>query len=97
MQVDKTTLADLSIFHQEEEQSVFHHLNYTQTNGGREYLRYLLQNPLHSVDSILDTQLTIQQLMNVARDWPNTVTNGTIMVIERFYDSQINSLPDHPN
>jgi DNA mismatch repair ATPase MutS len=36
MQVDKTTLADLSIFHAEEEQSVFHHLNYTQTNGGRE-------------------------------------------------------------
>ena len=28
MQVDKTTLADLSIFHSEEEQSVFHHLNY---------------------------------------------------------------------
>jgi DNA mismatch repair protein MutS len=97
MQVDKTTLADLSIFHHEEEQSVFHHLNYTQTNGGREYLRHLLQNPLHSLDSILDTQLTIQQLMNAAKDWPITVTNGTIMVIERFYDSQVNSLPDHPN
>ena len=97
MQVDKITLADLYIFHSEEEQSVFHHLNYTQTNGGREYLRYLLQNPLDSIDTILDTQVTIQQLMDVAKDWPVTVTNGTIMVIERFYDSQVNSLPVQPN
>ena len=39
MQVDKTTLSDLNIFHREEELSLFHHLNYTQTNDGREYLR----------------------------------------------------------
>ena len=97
MQVDKTTLADLSIFHSEEEQSVFHHLNYTQTNDGREYLRYLLANPLHSVADILDTQQTIQQLMNVDKEWPVTVSNGTIMVMERFYETQINSFPAHPN
>jgi DNA mismatch repair protein MutS len=97
MQVDKTTLADLSIFHSEEEQSVFYHLNYTQTNDGREYLRYLLANPLHSVADILDTQQTIQQLMNVDKEWPVTVSNGTIMVMERFYETQINSFPAHPN
>lgn len=97
MQVDRTTLADLSIFHNEEEQSVFHHLNYTQTNGGREYLRYLMNHPLTSITAILDTQQTIRQLMDVAHEWPVTVTNGTIMVIERFYDSQINSIPAQPN
>lgn len=97
MQVDKTTLADLSIFHHEEEQSVFHHLNHTQTNEGREYLRYLMANPLHSVADILDTQQTISQLINVAKDWPLTVTNGTIMVIERFYESQVNEFSRHPN
>ncbi len=97
MQVDKTTLADLSIFHAEEEQSVFHHLNYTQTNGGREYLRYLLNNPLGSIDEISDTQQTIRQLMEVANKWPITVTNGTVMVMERFYESQINAIPKHPN
>ena len=97
MQVDKTTLADLSIFHAEEEQSVFHYFNYTQTNGGREYLRQLMGNPLNSVASILDTQLTIRQLMNVAKHWPITITNGTIMVIERYYETQINSFAKHPN
>ncbi len=97
MQVDKTTLADLSIFHSEEEQSVFHHLNYTQTNDGREYLRYLLGHPLQSVSDILDTQQTIRQLMQVAKDWPITVTNGTIMVMERYYESQVNDFSQHPN
>jgi DNA mismatch repair ATPase MutS len=97
MQVDKTTLADLSIFHSDEEQSVFHHLNHTQTNEGREYLRYLLAHPLPSVAEIHDTQQTIQQLMLVAKDWPITVTNGTIMVMERFYESHINNFPEHPN
>ncbi|MEO8174406.1 MAG: DNA mismatch repair protein MutS, partial [Sediminibacterium sp.] len=97
MQVDKTTLADLSIFHSEEEQSVFHHLNHTQTNGGREYLRHLLGNPLNTLEEILDTQQTIQLLMEVAKDWPITVTNGTIMVIERFYESQLTNFTQHPN
>lgn len=97
MQVDKTTLADLSIFHSEEEQSVFHHLNHTQTNGGREYLRYLLGHPLGSLEEMLDTQQTIRQLGTVMEQWPITVTNGTIMVIERYFESQINPFPDHPN
>lgn len=97
MQADKTTLADLSIFHSEEEQSVFHHLNHTHTNGGREQLRYLMGHPLSSLEEIHDTQQTIQQLMQVAQDWPVTITNGTIMVIERYYESQINPFPHHPN
>jgi DNA mismatch repair protein MutS len=97
MQVDKTTLADLSIFHNEEEQSVFYHVNYTQTNGGREYLRYLLAHPLDSLDAILDTQKTIQCLQKVEKSWPITVTNGTIMVMERFYESQLSNFSQHPN
>ncbi|MDE3252223.1 MAG: DNA mismatch repair protein MutS [Bacteroidota bacterium] len=97
MQVDKITLADLSIFHAEEEQSVFYHLNRTHTNGGREYLRYFLANPLHSVDAILDNQQSIQQLMEVSQDWPVTVTNGTIMVMDQYYQTHLNKYPDHPN
>ena len=41
MQADKTTLNDLSIFHSEEEQSVFHHLDFTTTIGGKDWLRHL--------------------------------------------------------
>lgn len=97
MQVDKTTLADLSIFHHEEEQSVFHHLNFTHTNGGREQLRYFLAHPLPSVAAIQDTQQTIRCLMEVIDNWPPYVTNGTVMMIEKFYDSQVNHAPAKPN
>lgn len=89
MQIDKTTLADLSIFHTEEEQSLFHHLNYSQTNGGREYLRYLLNHPLDSLDAILDTQQTLRCLIEASDEWPVTVTNGTVMMMGKFYESQI--------
>lgn len=97
MQVDKTTLADLSIFHHEEEQSVFYHFNHTHTNGGREYLRYLLGKPLASLGNILETQKTIAVLMEVGQEWPTTVTNGNLMVMEKYYDSQINRFPHQPN
>jgi DNA mismatch repair protein MutS len=97
MQVDKTTLADLSIFHNEEEQSVFHHLNFTHTNGGREYLRQILANPLDSLKDILDNQQTIRVLMEVENKWPLTVTNGAIMMIERFYESPVTGFAQQIN
>ena len=97
MQVDKTTLADLSIFHSEEEQSVFHHLNFTHTNGGREYLRQILGNPLDSIKEILETQQTISLLMEVEDQWPITITNGSIMMIERFYESPVTGFSPQAN
>lgn len=97
MQADKTTLNDLSIFNSEEELSVFHHLNFTQTNEGREHLRMMLSKPLSDLASIIDVQQTIQQLQQVAHQWPSTITNGTIMVLERFYDTPVNSYPSSPS
>jgi DNA mismatch repair protein MutS len=97
MQADKTTLNDLSIFNSEEELSVFHHLNFTQTNEGREHLRMMLSKPLSDIPSIIDVQQTIQQLQQVAKQWPSTITNGTIMVLERFYDTPVNSYPSNPS
>jgi len=60
-------------------------------------LRYLLSHPLDSLEAIQDTQRTIQCLMEVAEDWPAYVTNGTVMMIEKFYDSQINRFSGRPN
>ena len=97
MQVDKTTLQDISIFHREEEQSIFFRLNKTHTNGGREYLRSLLSKPLNSVAEINDRQATIQQLMEILDQLPKTITNGTIMVIENFFDTVVDHYPKQPN
>jgi DNA mismatch repair protein MutS len=97
MQVDQTTLADLSIFRAEEDQSVFNVLNYTLTNGGRHWLHYLLSNPYSDLKPVLETQQTLQLILKHHHEWPTLISNGTIMVIERFYESQIDRIPDSPN
>ncbi|MDO8996262.1 MAG: DNA mismatch repair protein MutS [Sediminibacterium sp.] len=93
MQVDKVTLHDLSVFHSEEYQSVFHHVNLTLTNGGREHLRYLLAHPLDSIKAIEQTQLTIQQMSSIMDQYPISPSNGTVLVMEKFYESPINNYP----
>jgi len=97
MQIDKTTLADLSIFHNEEELSVVHFLDHTHTSGGREYLYDMLAKPLSTVEAIESNQQTIRDLIPLIDRWPVSITNGTVMVIARFYESQINKYPTQPN
>ena len=97
MQVDQITLEDLSIFHAEENQSVFNILNYTLTNGGRHWLHYLLSNPYSDLKPVLETQQTLQLIQKHHHQWPTLISNGTIMVIERFYESQIDRIPNSPN
>lgn len=97
MQIDKTTLADLSIFHSEEEQSVFSHLNFTQTNGGKEHLHYLLGNPLDSIEAIESTQHTIRCIMDIIDQWPAYISNGTLMMIDKFFESNLDRYPHKPN
>ncbi len=97
MQADKTTITDLSIFNIDEEQSVFHFLDFTRTVGGKEWLRYYLSNPFDSIKEISETQQTIKKLLTVLTKWNNTlVSNGTIMVVEKFYDTGIEEIPHNP-
>ena len=97
MQADKTTISDLSIFHHEEEQSVFNHINFTTSVGGKEWLRYLLSHPLSDLEKINQTQELIKLIISHSANWPAIITNGTIMVVERFYDTGIEEIPHHPN
>jgi len=96
MLADKTTQTDLSIFHPDMEQSVFHYLNFTKTNAGREFLRELLSQPLRTIPAIENTQQTIRQLGEVIDQWPASISNGTLMVLEKFYDTPIDKLPKNP-
>ncbi|MDB5193040.1 MAG: MutS-related protein family 1 [Segetibacter sp.] len=97
MQADKTTLSDLSIFHSEEEQSVFHHLNFTTTFGGKEWLRYMLAHPYSDLKKIQETQQLIKLIIDKSNQWPPIITNGTIMVVEKFYETAVEEIPQHPN
>ena len=97
MQTDKTTLTDLSIFHREEEQSVFYFLDCTTSHGGKEWLKFMLAHPYNDVQKISETQQTLQIILQKVERWPSIITNGTVMVVEKFFDSPVEDIPRHPN
>jgi DNA mismatch repair protein MutS len=97
MHADKTTLNDLSIFSLEEEQSVFHYLDFARTRSGREWLKYYLSSPLTTIKEINDRQQMLQCILKVINEWPQGITNGTVMVLQKFYETAVEPIPNHPN
>ncbi|GEO10534.1 MutS-related protein [Segetibacter aerophilus] len=97
MQADKTTIHDLAIFHNEEEQSVFHYLDLTTTIGGREWFRHFLANPYSDLEKIQETQQTLKLIIDHEDKWPSMISNGTVMVVQKYYDSQIEQVPKETN
>ncbi|MBI2731740.1 MAG: DNA mismatch repair protein MutS, partial [Sphingobacteriales bacterium] len=93
MELDKTSYYDLSIFNAEEEYSIFHKINFTTTFGGRDQLKILLQNPYHDIKKIIATQDCIKHFLKKENHWPEIITNGTLMVIEKYYQSAIDTIP----
>lgn len=96
MQIDKQTFNDISIFHQEEEFSIFHKLNFTRTVGGKEWMRKIFSEPHDDIQKILGTQKIIRSFMEHVRDWPTGITNGTVLVIEKFLDYALDPISESP-
>lgn len=96
METDKTTLNDLSIFNHEDEFSVFNKLNLTRTTGGREKLRQIFSKSLDDIKSINDVQKTLQIILEKREQWPLFISNGSVMMIYKFYESSIDDLPPRP-
>lgn len=97
MQIDKTTYNDLSIFSQEEEFSIFHKIDFTRTVGGRELLRWMMTQPASDLKQIRETQQIQKVIINNIDAWTLNISNGTMMVMERFYDATIDTIPSNPN
>ncbi len=97
MQADKTTVNDLSIFQRDEELSVFHHFNFARTIGGRDWLRTLFSAPLDSLTDVNNTQRIIKRIITCYKKWPEGITNGTVMVVEKFFENQVADIPVSAN
>lgn len=96
MQIDNTSFNDISIFHQEEEFSIFHKLNFTRTVGGREWLRKFFSEPHDSLEKILGTQKVIRTFMEHVKDWPTDISNGTVLVMDKFLDYSLDPISEAP-
>lgn len=92
MQIDKITINDIAVFHQEEEFSIFHKLNFTRTAGGKEWLRRFFSEPHSDLKRILGTQTILKTLLDHLDDWPTEVTNGTIIMMDKFLDYNLDPI-----
>ncbi|HEX7906288.1 MAG TPA: DNA mismatch repair protein MutS [Chitinophagaceae bacterium] len=97
MQIDKISFNDISIFHTEEEFSIFHKLNFTRTVGGKAWLRKFFSEPQDDLQKILGTQKLIRTLMDHVEEWPTDISNGTILVMNKFLDYALDPIPENPN
>jgi len=97
MDIDKTTLSDISIFHAEEEFSIFHKLNFTRTTGGRAWLLRFFSQPHPDIKRILGTQKILKTLLHHVDEWPSDITNGTILVMDKFLDYNLDTIPENLN
>jgi|GEM_PF-2979139 len=96
MQIDHQSFNDISIFHPEEEFSIFHKLNFTRTVGGREWLRKFFSEPHNDLKKIIGTQKVIRTFMEHIQHWPSEITNGTVLVIDKFLDYPLDPISEAP-
>ena len=97
MEIDKPTLNDLSIFDQEEESSIFHKFNFTRTNGGRAKLKQAFRMSLNNIEAIKGIQQTLKIIQQKKELWPEMISNGSIMVIHKFYETTFDKIPAYPS
>ncbi|HCL84231.1 MAG TPA: DNA mismatch repair protein MutS [Chitinophagaceae bacterium] len=93
MQIDKTTYSDLSVFQTTDDYSLFSKLDQTRTVGGRIQLLEFFNHPFSQTDKIRETQAILQIIRTYEHEWGPSISNGTIMVMERFYDTPLDQLP----
>lgn len=97
MEIDKTTLADLLMFNSGEDVSVFNKLDQCSTTHGSEQLRINFATALKTQEEIVAIQQTLQLILKKQAAWPTQISNGTVMVVEKFFDSPISLIPVNPS
>lgn len=97
MITDKTTRNDLSIFSKDGKPSIFSVLDHTTTTQGSDALADIFSRPLSSRFEIEEIQKCVHILMGVIEKWPNKISNGTVMVVEKFLETAFTPIPENPS
>ncbi|MFA6058023.1 MAG: DNA mismatch repair protein MutS [Taibaiella sp.] len=85
MILDKTTLQDLSFL--QGEHAVFTLINRCTTQAGTEALRKQVQAPPSTFEKLKEQQDAVRFWMDHPDSWTKRVSNGTMVMIEKFYES----------
>jgi DNA mismatch repair ATPase MutS len=96
MQVDKITLQDLGLFENEQDAGIVGHLNFCKSNGGKVQLNQYLHSPLATLTQIKDRQQALKRFIaHLDQLEQMKISNGTCLVIERFFETGFASIPSH--
>ncbi|MEO8403638.1 MAG: DNA mismatch repair protein MutS [Chitinophagaceae bacterium] len=96
MQIDKITYSDISIFNVDEEFSIFHYLNFTRTSVGKDWLKHFFSSPYSDIEKIRGTQQVIRAFEKHIDTLPDDISNGTILVMNKFFDYDLDPPPLNP-
>jgi len=83
--LDKTTLHDLSFL--QGEHSVFALINQCTTQAGSDVLRKMIQAPPSDFEKLKEQQDAVKFWMQYRDGWTLKISNGTLVMIEKFYES----------
>jgi len=95
MHVDDKTLFDLGIISRYEQHSILHYLDFTVTSGGKDWLRYFIIRPMSQLEEIKNRQNLLRHMSD--KVLPATISNGTMMVMDKYYYSPITNIPSSPS
>lgn len=84
---DKVTFKDLSIFPTGNSDGIVGLVDLTTTAVGKEELYRHFKHPPATYKQLLQLQDTIKFLAANNDQWPAIITNGTIVMLEKFYES----------
>lgn len=84
MLIDQVTIQDLGIIGP---QSLYNKVNICKTQEGSDYLYQIMLKPTDQLEQLLDRQAAIQFLMNQPIDECFKMTNGTLVMIRKFFES----------
>ncbi len=96
MQSDKTTLKDLSCF-TSGEGGIFQLLDFCSTLEGRETLRRHILSPPRDLEALLSVQQAIRFFADHPDVWTTAISNGTLVLLEKFFESADNTGPPQGN
>ncbi len=85
MILDKTTLHDLSFL--DGEHSVFSLINRATTQAGSDMLRKWVKVPPATFEKLQEQQKAVRFWIQHADKWTSRISNGTLVMIEKFYES----------
>jgi DNA mismatch repair protein MutS len=85
MQQDTATLKDLSVF--TPGGGIFNLLDHTRTRQGKDALHRLVLSPPKNFQTLKEYQDAVRYLTKNPALLPNQITNGTLVMLEQFFES----------